>query len=416
MARGNGKAEREKSKEAVTGKLGELFGENGEGLRELVERVCQEVIETEMTQYLGAETYERTETRNGYRNGYKPRTIKTRLGELHFQVPQSRDGKFAPEMFGRYQRSEKALRLTLMEMVLQGVTTRKVEQITETLCGTSFSPSMVSQLCKQLDGCLEAFRTRALNGDYPYLVIDARYEKVRVAGQVVDQAVLILVGVNAQGFRELLGVEIADLESESTWGDIFGQLKDRGLKGVRLVVSDDHRGLRKALTRYFTGCVWQRCRVHFIRNICGHVPLKERKELARTLQEIWTNTEVEAYRTDACWAIDHYQTRHPKVARMLEEELEYTMSVMAFPETHRRRLISTNMVERVNQTIRTRTRLVRIFPNRESCLRLVTALLMELHEEWITGKRYVSFPAPDQEESDRKLGLADKLKETISTT
>jgi transposase-like protein len=300
-----------------------------------------------------------------------------------------------------------------MEMVLQGVSTRKVEKVTEMLCGTHFSASLVSHLCKQMDEAIGTFRTRSLIKNYPYLIIDARYEKVRVDGQVVDQAVLIIVGVNEEGFREVLGVEVADLESESTWGDIFRQLKDRGLKGVRLLVSDDHRGLRKALTRYFTGCVWQRCRVHFVRNICGLVALRDRKELAMTLHQIWENTEVEAYKEDASWAIEHYQERNPKVARMLEEELEYTMQVMAFPEEHRKRLTTTNAVERVNQTIKTRTRIVRIFPNRESCIRLVTALLMELHEDWITGHRYLKFQEMDEERVETETSVQ---KEAVAVT
>jgi putative transposase len=390
MARGNGKAEAGKSK-AKSGDLGKLFGDNAEGLRSLVESVCQEVIEAEIGQYLGAGPWERTESRNGWRNGYKDRTIKTRIGELHFQVPQSRDGKFAPEIFERYQRSEKALRLTLMEMVLQGVSTRKVEKVTEMLCGTQFSASLVSHLCKQMDGAIETFRHRPLTKAYPYLIIDARYEKVRVAGQIVDQAILIIVGVNEDGYREVLGVEIADLESESTWGDIFCQLKDRGLQGVKLLVSDDHRGLYKALTRYFTGCVWQRCRVHFIRNICGYVPRWARKQLIAKLHQIWEQPDIEPFQEVAHATLDEYRERWPKVVALMENNLIDTMQVMHLPEEHRKRLATTNAIERVNQTIKARTRVVRIFPNRESCIRLITAILMELHEEWITGHRYFKF-------------------------
>jgi len=254
-------------------------------------------------------------------------------------------------------------------------------------------------LCKQLDGSLETFRTRPLQGNYPYLVIDARYEKVRVAGQVVDQAVLIIVGVNEQGYREILAVEIADLESESTWGDIFRQLKDRGLQGVRLLVSDDHRGLRKALTRHFTGCAWQRCRVHFIRNICGYVPRWMRKDLIMTLHQIWDNTAVEPYKEDVGVAVDRW-AKYPKVATMLEEDLFDTMQIMHIPEEHQDRLTTTNSIERVNQMIKARTRVVRIFPNRESCMRLICALLMELHEDWITGHRYLKFQEPEEAHSE----------------
>jgi len=231
MARRNGTAERQKSKEGLLGEITELFGENPEPLRQLLESVCQQLIEAEMSRYLGAEAYERTDERIGYRNGYKNRTLKTRVGQLQFQVPQSRDGKFSPEIFQRYQRSEKALRLTLMEMVLHGVTTRKVAKVTEELCGTGFSASMVSQLCTGMDESLEMFRTRPLTGKYPYVMVDARYQKTRMDHQVISQAVLIIVGVNQDGYREVLAVEVVALESASTWGDIFQRLRKRGLKG-----------------------------------------------------------------------------------------------------------------------------------------------------------------------------------------
>ena len=352
-------------------------------------------LEAEITKYLGAEPYERSENRKGYRNGYKGRSLKTRLGMLRLQVSQSRDGNFSPGLFQRYQRSEKALRLTLMEMVRQGVTTRKVERVTEVLCGINFSASSVASLCQRLDEELEKFRTRPLESYYPYLLIDARYEKVRVGGQVVNQAILIVVGVNEKGYREVLAVEIANLESESTWGELFKRLKERGLKKVNLVVSDNHEGLKNALFRYFSGCLWQRCKVHFIRNLSGLVSRREQKELIKVLHRIRAKQSLKEAQSEIRWAANLYRGKYPEVARKIEEEMEETLTVLALPEEHQKKLATTNSLERVSQIIKSRTRLVRIFPNRESCLRLVTSLLQEIHEDWITGPRYLTIEKED---------------------
>jgi len=357
----------------------------------LLESVCQQLIEAEMSRYLGAEAYERTDERIGYRNGYKNRTLKTRVGQLQFQVPQSRDGKFSPEIFQRYQRSEKALRLTLMEMVLHGVTTRKVAKVTEELCGTGFSASMVSQLCTGMDESLEMFRTRPLTGKYPYVMVDARYQKTRMDHQVISQAVLIIVGVNQDGYREVLAVEVVALESASTWGDIFQRLRKRGLKGVRLVVSDNHLGIKEAVSRHFCGSLWQRCRFHFSRNVCGKLSLKDRATMAKALRRIWELGTWREAQDEIHKVADAYRRRYPDVAVMLEEDMEDTFAVETLPPEHQRRLATTNGLERVNETLKSRTRLVRIFPNRESCLRMHTALLQEIHEDWITGHRYVTF-------------------------
>jgi len=375
----------------------------------MVERICQDVLEAELTEYLNAGPWERAQGRTGYRNGYKDRAINTRIGTLRLQVPYSRDGGFAPRLFARYQRSERALQATLMEMVLQGVSTRRVGRVTELLCGRNFSAETVANLCKQMDGPIRTFLSRPLRGSYPYVIFDARYEKVRVADHVVDQAVLVIVGVNDGGYREVLGVEIGDLESESTWGDIFGRLRDRGLSGVRMVVSDDHRGLRKAIARYFGGIMWQRCQLHFLRNLCGHVPRSARKELAATLHRLWESGDPAVYRRDLALAVEQYRSRWPKVAALLETDTDDTMQVMHVPEEHRKRLRTTNVIERVNEMIRARTRVVRIFPNRESCLRLVTAILMELHEDWITGYRYLTFSEEPGTPAESTAAVPEKL-------
>ena len=404
-------------KEAVS-----LFGDNQEPLKELVENICQNILETEITNHLGVESYQRSDNRKGYRNGYKPRALKTRIGKLNFQVPQSRDGSFSTELFARYQRSEKALSLALMETVIQGVSTRKVKKITEALCGTDFSAGLVSSLCKTMDEELEKFRNRDLSSTaYPYLIIDARYEKIRVAGQVVNQAVLIIVGVNEAGYREVLSVEIANLESESTWGEIFKRLKDRGLRGANLVVSDNHKGLKNALFRYFSGVLWQRCRVHFIRNLLGLVSRKEKKQLIKALHYIWEAGSLEEVQGRIKQVVAFYEGKYPEVADKIEAEAEETLSVLSLPEEHRKRLATTNSLERLSQTIKQRTRVVRIFPNRKSCLRLVTALLQETHEDWITGHKYLNMSKSKETITNKEIEFLlnnsfEQIKEPVLLT
>src|SRR5215211_6347695 len=257
-------------------------------LREIVERVLQELLETEMTEHIGAAPYERTERRTGHRNGHKPRTLRTRVGTLNLLVPQDREGTFSTRLFSRYQRNEKALCLALMQMYVEGVSTRKVTEVTEALCGTSFSKSLLSELAGRLDSELEGWRSRRLEADaYPYLFVDARYEKVRVDGRVVSQGVLLVSAVREDGFREILAVEVAETESEATYHDLFRSLKARGLSGVELVVSDEHQGLKAAISRHFQGAAHQRCQVHYARNLLGMVSYASRKELGADLQAIF---------------------------------------------------------------------------------------------------------------------------------
>ena len=241
-------------------------------LKEVLQRVLQELLEAEMTEHVGAAPYERAAGRKGHRNGHKPRYLRTRVGTLNLLVPQDREGTFSTRLFARYQRNEKALCLALMEMYVEGVSTRKVKDVTEALCGTSFSKSLVSSLASRLDSELEGWRSRRLTAEaYPYVFVDARYEKARVDHRVVSQGVLIVSAVRDDGYREILGVEVADTESEATYHDLFRSLKARGLKGVELVVSDDHEGLKSALSRHFQGASHQRCQVHYSRNLLGMV-------------------------------------------------------------------------------------------------------------------------------------------------
>src|SRR5690554_3359433 len=273
---------------ALTTRLREALVDQPDFLREIVQSTLQRLLEEEITLHLNADPHERTEERRGYRNGYRSRQLKTRVGTLSLLVPMDREGTFKTELFDRYQRSEKALVLSLMQMYLEGVSTRKVEDITEVLCGTSFSKSTVSRLTGQLDVELAAWRERRLEAvAYPYLVVDARYEHVRVDGRVVGQGVLVVKGVRGDGQRELLAVDVADSESEVTYDELFRKLKERGLHGVQLVTSDDHRGLVAAIHRHFQGAAWQRCQVHFLRNARGKVARKHQAALTSDLKAIY---------------------------------------------------------------------------------------------------------------------------------
>jgi putative transposase len=383
----------------------QILLDDPEFLRRIVERALQHVLETEITEHVGAAPYERTENRKGHRNGYKPRKLKTRVGTLDLLVPQDREGAFSTQLFARYQRSEKALVLALMEMYVEGVSTRKVKDITEELCGTSFSKSLVSELAGNLDSELESWRSRPLEAEaYPYLFVDARYEKVRVASRVVSEGVLIVSAVRDEGFREIVAVEVSDTESEATYQELFRSLKARGLKGVELVVSDDHEGLKAAIRRHFQGASWQRCQVHYASNLLGMVSFAERKELAEGLRGVFSAASRELALRAAEELADRWRRSHPKVAEHIEEHIEECLSCLVFPEAHRRRIRTTNGLERFNQEIKRRTRVVRIFPNREACLRLVTAIAVEQSEEWVTGRRYLDMEQlKDQRSKERAV-------------
>jgi transposase-like protein len=373
--------------EIVSGWQAGLGGEDF--LRGLVERTVQQVLEAEMTSFLGAEAYQRNVERSGWRNGYKPRTLKTRVGELELRVPKDRDGQFQTELFERYQRSEKALVLAMLQMYVEGVSTRKVSAITEALCGLEVSKSQVSALTAKLDAEIAEWRSRPLTEEYPYLVIDARYEKVRRGGSVVSQGVLVVVGIGADGYREVLGAWVAESESEASWGAVFLELKQRGLRGVRYLVSDDHAGMVKAIGRHFQNVVWQRCQVHFVRNALSLCGVQQRPLVLRLMKTITESATLEAAKAALAAAIVEFEKKAPKVARLLEEHGEEILGVYALPEAHRKRMRTTNMLERQNQELKRRTRVIRVFPHEQSCLRLVAALLMETNQEWM-GRIYLS--------------------------
>jgi transposase-like protein len=369
--------------------------EGPECLRSLLQTVCQAVLEAEMTQFLQAERYERSPQRRGQRNGYKPRTLTTRLGTLELRVPQDREGRFSTQLFERYQRSEQALLLTLQQMYLQGVSTRKVHEVTETLCQAGFSASFVSELTQKLDGQLQAWRERPLTQAYPYLVVDARYEHVRVDQQVHSWGVLLVKGIGADGHREILSVATGNSENETTWAQVFQRLWERGLRGVIYGVSDEHSGLRAAVARYFQGLGWQRCQVHYQRNAQQQVSARERAVLAARLRDVFNAPDLASALERLKRVIELYRESYPQLANWLEATAEDALAVFALPPAHRMKMRSTNGLEAFNGVVDRRTRVVRIFPNEASCLRLVTALALEQTETWLTGPRYLDMTALD---------------------
>lgn len=353
-----------------------------DGLAKLVESVLNQVLEAQATETLGAARHERTEEREGYRNGYRARTLYTRVGPVTLQVPQTRDGSFSTDIFKRYQRSEQAFVLALMEMFVQGVSTRKVSAITEELCGASFSKSTVSALCVGLDARVHAFNERRLEGEFPFVLVDAMFVKSRQDDRVVSRAALIVSGIRSDGYREILGVKIGDTESFTTWDEVFRWLKGRGLNGVMFVVSDDHGGLTQAITKHFQGASWQRCQVHLMRNLLSHAPVKVRTEVAAMAKLVLHAPDMEEAKRRLSEFAERFNKSAPKAVTCLESGFEDAMAVMALPEKYRRRLKSTNMQERLNEEIRRRERVIRIFPNDESALRLIGALLAEHNETW----------------------------------
>jgi putative transposase len=368
----------------------ELLGRDEDFVRAALEALLQAALEAQMTEAIGAEKGERTETRLSYRSGYYGRSLITRVGTLELRVPQDRLGRFSTDLFERYQRSEKALVGTLAEMYVQGVSTRKVKAVTEALCGHSFSASAISAVNKSLDEALRKFADRRLREPFPYLIVDARYEKVRESGIIVSQAVLVAVAVDGEGRRQVLGVELANRESRSSWRDFLSGLKQRGLFGVEFVVSDDHEGLKGAIREVLPGAVWQRCYVHFLRNALDYVPRKVGDDCLQELRWIYDRRDLAEVRRDIAQWLAKWQTKYPKLCDWAEDNIEETLTYYRLPLAHHKHMKSTNMLERLNQEIKRRTHVVRIFPNMESCLRLVRALAVETHENWLEGTRYLN--------------------------
>jgi putative transposase len=388
--------------------LKQMLAEDGDLLKTIIEQTVQQVLEAEMEEALQAGKGERSENRLGYRSGYYGRTLVTRVGKIELRVPQDRQGRFRTEVFERYQRSEKALVAAMLEMYVQGVSTRKVKTITEDLCGHEFSSSTVSRIVKTLDEELEKFAQRRLEEPYPYLILDARYEKVREDGAVRSQAVLVAIGINWEGRRTVLAVELAHRESVSSWRDLLVSLRQRSLQGVEFVVSDDHAGLRRAIQEVLPEAVWQRCYVHFLRNALDYLPRKADDDCLQELRWIYDRRDAQEARQDLSAWLLKWGKRYAKLCSWVEENIEETLSFYRLPRQHHKNLKSTNMLERLMEELKRRTLVVRIFPNAPACLRLVRALAVEIHENWIEAMQYLNMdPLREQKkEALRMLGDA----------
>ena len=371
----------------------ELLKDNGfDGLADAVTVLLNTAMVAERSDHLGAAPYERSATRVGYANGFKDKTLKTRLGELGLKVPQTRDGEFYPQSLEKGLRSERALLLSIAEMYVQGVSTRRVKKIVEELCGMDVSSTQVSRAAAQLDELLEAWRRRDL-GRYRYVILDAQYEKVRQGGQVLDAAVLIACGVGADGKRDVLGISVSLSEAEVHWRQFLSDLKDRGLHGIELVTSDAHEGLAAARKAVFPSVPWQRCQFHLQQNAGQYVPsVAMRGPVAADIRAIFNAPDQDEANHLLAKFLDRHEKTAPKLVAWAEEALPQGFTVFTFPASHRRRLRTTNLVERLNEEIRRRTRVARLFPNEASCLRLVTAVVMEIADDWQTAeKRYLTF-------------------------
>ena len=359
-------------------------------LQPLVQEAVQTILEVEMEECLQAGKHERSEQRLGYRSGYYRRRLITRVGTLWLRVPQDRGGQFSTQVFEQYQRSEKALVASLAQMYVAGVSTRKVAAITEELCGHEFSASSISAITQKLDEQLEQFSRRKLEAEFPYVVVDARYERVREGGVIVSRAILIALGIDWEGRRQVLAVEYANRESQSSWREFLIQLKERGLNGVQLIVSDDHPGLKAAVREVCPGVWWQRCYVHFLRNALDYLPRKADADCLQELRWMYERRDGDEARRDLKPWLEKWTAKYPKLCAWGEANIEETWTFYRLPVAHHKHLKSTNLLERFNQEIKRRTLVVRIFPDEASCLRLIRAVAAEQHEEWMEGRRYLN--------------------------
>jgi transposase-like protein len=371
----------------------ELLSAQGlEGMATALQKLFNETMKLEREVFLNADAYERTPERRGYANGFKPKTVQSRVGSLELAIPQVRDvdggESFYPRALERGERSERALKLALAEMYVQGVSTRKVGNITKKLCGVNVSSAQVSRLAQELDVELEKWRSRKL-GPQEYLILDARYEKIRHGGHVVSAAVLIAIGI-ANGVRSILGVTVSLSEAEVNWREFLSALRERGLCGLTMILSDDHEGIKAALKAVFPGVLWNRCQVHLQRNAQGYAPTLEiRKSIARELRVVFNAPSREEAERALARLVDKYQKPAPKLASWLETNIPEGFSVYSVPVAHQRRLRTTNLIEWLNKEVLRRTRVAMLFPNEASLLRLVSAVLVEITEDWETGRRYL---------------------------
>ena len=355
----------------------------------MLEWLCAQLMESEVTGIVGAEKNAHNPTRNDYRCGYRPRRLDTRMGTIYLMIPKLRHRGYIPFFITEYKRSEATLIQVIQEAFVQGVSTRKIEKLARSLGIENISRSQVSEMTKGLNEQVE-FRSRPMTGRYPVIWIDALYEKVRVDGRVISMAVMVVCSVNEQGQREVLAIEPMMDESKESYSQLFQSLKQRGLETPSLVVTDANKGVIAAIQECFTGASWQRCKVHFMRNILAHVPQKEKEMFAAQLKEIWLAPSAELARQRARELSEKYEKRFPKAIEILEEGLEDSLAFNAFPVLDARKISSTNMLERLNKEIRRRTNVVGIFPNPDSYIRLVTVYLIEYAEDWSVSRAYLN--------------------------
>ena len=351
--------------------------------------VFQQLMEEQRTQYIKANEYERSDERVSQRNGYYKRGWTTRIGTLDLEVPRTRDGKFSPNVFERYQRNEKALLASMLEMYISGVSTRKVSKVVEELCGKKVSKSFISDLTKELDPIVKAWQNRSLTDKkYPFVMVDVLYIKVRETHRVISKSCHIALGITGDGNREIIGLMIQNSESDASWSIFFDYLKQRGLYGTELIISDAHPGLVSAIRKSFTGASWQRCQVHFMRNILTTVPKKDSKPFREAIKAIFRFTDIELARAAKNSLLEAYadQPKYQKACETLDQGFEDAFQYTVVGQGHSR-LKSTNLIERLNQEVRRREKVVRIFPNIDSANRLIGAVLIDLHEEWISSDR-----------------------------
>lgn len=369
-----------------------LLSEGSSGMARMFGVILNEAMKIEREAALGAGRYERNEVRQGYANGYKERTLQTRSGPVLIEIPQVRGISFYPSSLEKGCRSEKALKLAIAQMYVEGVSTRKVSDITEKLCGFEVSASQVSRCAALLDEELTKFKERPL-GEFPYVFLDARYEKCRITRQVIDVAVLVAIGVNSQGCREVLGVSVELSEAEVHWRNFLQSLQRRGLCGIKMIISDDHSGMGAASKAVFPTVVYQRCQFHFAQNAQSYSPTKAMKpEIADAIRSIFQSSSRESSLEKVRSIAIDFATKAPKFVEWLEENVHQCLNVYQEPEHLRKKLRTVNPLELLNREIKRRTRVVRIFPNEQSLLRLVTAVLVEIHDDWVgSQKRYMKF-------------------------
>ena len=389
----------------------ELLIENGfDGMADVLRILLNEAMKIEREDVLAAGAYQRTPDRKGYANGFKPKTVDTRMGRMTVEVPQVRgDVEFYPSALEKGCRSERALKIAIAEMYVKGISTRRVTGVLEKMCGLNISSTQVSRATEILDEELGKWRNRTL-GEYPYLILDAHYEKVRTNGSVQSCAVFTAIGVNADGKREILGVSASLSEAEVHWRDFLKSLLDRGLHGVRLISSDAHSGLQAARQSLFNGVAWQRCQFHLQRNAQAYVPKKTmQKQVSNDIADIFAAPSGELAQVRLKYYVEKYAESAPKLSEWMEENLPEGLTVFELPAKHRKRMRTTNPLERLHEEINRRTRVARLFPNEASLLRLASAIEMEISEDWVAGKRYLNMDVEMENENESANSSKKKI-------